>query len=328
MAISCNLCQDVGLIRVERDGKMYTAPCSCQDRQRVDRRIQVAGIPKGFEHCSLENYQTVGEPARQKAALFARRFIEEYIPGARQGMLFEGSVGLGKTHLAVAIAKALIANKGVRVRFLDVPAFIQHMRRQIGLQQMLRKGRDVELGETETEILAEVWKSELVVLDDLGATAPSDYVMDSMDSIIRQLYNDPRPLLVTTNYTLTPDKNHIGLFERIGERMVSRIHELCDVRLGWLEGTDWRKRQHGDRHGSEVHPGGGTAPDAPQAKTDPGGTGSPGEPAPQQPAPLRDGQSGHSFDGVQRSLFDSEGRPIADSETATPTTTATRERTV
>ena len=81
--------------------------------------------------------------------------------------------------------------------------------------------------------------AELLVLDDLGAERPTDWVEETMNLIVNTRYNDRRPTIFTSNYEDVPDANELdSLLVRVGFRMHSRLREMCE----FLEygGPDYR----------------------------------------------------------------------------------------
>ena len=98
---------------------------------------------------------------------------------------------------------------------------------------------------TELQVLRPVFDAEVLVLDELGAVKPSEWVWDTVSLILNTRYNDNRTTIITTNF---PDEPAAGtgsefslrssafaatrretLGDRIGERMRSRLHEMCRV---------------------------------------------------------------------------------------------------
>ena len=70
---------------------------------------------------------------------------------------------------------------------------------------------------------------DLLVLDDLGAEKPSEWVEETMTLIVNTRYNERRPTIFTTNYIDIPDETDLdSLKGRVGFRMHSRLHEMCD----------------------------------------------------------------------------------------------------
>jgi hypothetical protein len=79
-------------------------------------------------------------------------------------------------------------------------------------------------------VLRPVMEAELLVLDDLGAERPTDWVEETMNLIVNTRYNERRLTLFTSNYSDVPDASDPNsLLARIGFRMRSRLHEMCAV---------------------------------------------------------------------------------------------------
>ena len=99
-------------------------------------------------------------------------------------------------------------------------------------------------------ILRPVFEAELLVLDELGAVKPTEWVWDTVSLILNTRYNDMRTTIITTNLSDAPAAGAAGdlrksareetLGDRIGERMRSRLHEMC--RKVELQGEDFRQK--------------------------------------------------------------------------------------
>ena len=119
----CTICDGVGLVRVVNDaGQWVSRACECQETEREERRLAAAHIPERYRGCSLDAYSIYREadPSLRKALLTARKFVDAYpVDTAGQGLLFVGSIGVGKTHLAVGVLQRLVQERGVRGLFCD-----------------------------------------------------------------------------------------------------------------------------------------------------------------------------------------------------------------
>jgi DNA replication protein DnaC len=91
------------------------------------------------------------------------------------------------------------------------------------------------------KVLAPVFQADVLVLDELGATVPTDWVRDTMYQIINRRYNDNKLTIFTTNYLdeRRSDKEQV-LEDRIGTRLRSRLYEMCKTVV--MDGDDYRKR--------------------------------------------------------------------------------------
>ena len=206
--------------------------------------MTAARIPKRYEHCELSNFEFDG-PHRNlaPARMAACKFVEEY-PLEDTGLLLIGSIGVGKTHLAVGMIKELILSKGIPCLFYDYRELLKQ----------IQNSYNDSVKATELEVLRPVFETEVLVLDELGAVKPTEWVWDTVSLILNTRYNDNRTTIITTNYPDDISREVVGssefsraqraargetLGDRIGERMRSRLHEMC--RIIKMEGADFRQ---------------------------------------------------------------------------------------
>src|SRR5262245_31809195 len=125
---TCPKCNGVGYRHIE--GREGVVKCECHLENRPDRLLRAAAIPKKYADCRLDNYITPPEnPFLQLALIKATGYVEQYFTKATpKGLLFQGSPGLGKTHLAVGIIRKLIEMKSVHVFFCNFAAELQRIR--------------------------------------------------------------------------------------------------------------------------------------------------------------------------------------------------------
>jgi len=254
----CPICGGSGWQTIERGKEREVVRCDCRVKDRGQRLLEAAHIPRRYEHCELGNFQYDSEDKDQQnirdARFLAGRFVEEY-PTDKTGLLFVGSVGVGKTHLAVGIIKDLIREKGIRCLFCDYRELLKS----------IQNSYNPQVQATEMEILQPVFDAEVLVLDELGAVRSTEWVFDTVNYILNSRYNDNRTTIITTNFPDQPEQNGTGddnprsysaadraarretLGDRIGERMRSRLHEMC--KKVEMEGPDFR--QHSKR--AEFH---------------------------------------------------------------------------
>lgn len=250
----CPKCGGAGVRILPNSGGGNTIEtCECQAEQRVARLMKRAGIPTRYEHCSLDSYEASFPGADRSlsgAHLMARRFVDGYpaTTGGR-GLLLTGSIGVGKTHLAVGILQALIVEKAVRGLFCDYRELLKE----------IQNSYNPQVAVTEMEILQPIFDAEVLVLDELGAAKPTDWVWDTVALVLNTRYNDQRTTLITTNYSDLPPGGVGGqngasrgpreetLGDRIGERMRSRLAEMC-VQIE-MRGEDFRRTVRRARFG-------------------------------------------------------------------------------
>jgi len=109
------------------------------------------------------------------------------------------------------------------------------------LLRVIRSTYDPSIRTTELEVLRPVMTADLLVLDDLGAEKTSEWVEETMNLIVNTRYSERRLTMFTSNYPDIPDDTEPNsLLFRIGDRMRSRLHEMCEFVV--LDAADYRER--------------------------------------------------------------------------------------
>src|SRR6201996_6113745 len=241
MSILCPICEDSGLrLIVQPDGERYAQPCECRLQVRASRLLKRAAIPRRYEHCTLDTFEPGYGQADQSlrvAHMMARNFVAGYpVTTEGRGLLLTGDIGIGKTHLAVGILQALILEKGVPCLFCDYRELLKR----------IQESYNPTVATSELQILKPVFDAEVLILDELGAQKPTDWVWDTVALILNTRYNDKRTTLITTNYpnaatalARNAATREETLGDRIGERMRSRLAEMC-VEIE-MRGKDFRQ---------------------------------------------------------------------------------------
>ncbi|MBA3321986.1 MAG: ATP-binding protein [Pyrinomonadaceae bacterium] len=228
--VVCSFCFGTGMEVVPVKGARR---CRCRTHDARKKLLEAARIPRRYEECSLVNYQPANNNGSQLQAFnYAYRLGRDY-PSVDRGLLFMGTCGVGKTHLATAILRGLI-DKGVRCLFFEFGALLKEIQDSYN-----------SISQTSAlKVLAPVYEAEVLVLDELGASKPTDWVRDTMMQIIGTRYNNRRLTVFTTNYL--DARRHSAdeiLEDRIGVRLRSRLYEMCKTVI--IEGEDNRRRFDG-----------------------------------------------------------------------------------
>src|SRR3984957_913910 len=229
----CAICNGDGLVRVvSTTGQWMSRECECQEMEREERRIAAAHIPERYRHYTLDGYETAfrgADASLGRAHLTARKFVEAYpVDTAGKGLLFTGSIGVGKTHLAVGVLRRLVQERGVRGLFCDYRELLKN----------IQNSYNPQVNTTELELLKPVFAAEVLVIDDLGAQKPNEWVWDTVALILNTRYNDKQTTIVTTNYADLAAGNGAKtdaeraarektLGARFGDRVPSRLAEMC-----------------------------------------------------------------------------------------------------
>jgi len=227
-AENTDVCEDCFGTGTKIDPVKGAMPCPCRKSEHFRKLLSAARIPRRYEKCSFGNFISSPGTSQDDAVVHAHKFADQY-PAVSRGLLFMGAAGTGKTHLAVSILRHLI-DKGFGGLFCEFGSLLKEI--QDSYNPISKS--------SELKVLAPVFQADVLVLDELGATVPTEWVRDTMYQIINKRYNDNKLTIFTTNYL---DKS-TELEERITYRLRSRLYEMCTNVV--IEGEDYRRRRRPD----------------------------------------------------------------------------------
>ncbi len=220
----CPKCFGTGMEIVQGKGARI---CSCRKQRSPSGHFDSVRLPRRYDGFHFGNYKPQNQ-SQIVALKSAMAFAMEY-PAVDRGLLLTGSVGVGKTHLAVSILKGL-TERGFSCLFYE-------------FSSLLKEIQDSYNSNTETSelsVLSPVLNAEILVLDELGATKPTDWVRDTLALIINSRYNEKKFTIFTTNYLdERPNNREETLEDRVGVRVRSRLYEMCKTIE--MEGKDYRR---------------------------------------------------------------------------------------
>jgi len=243
----CPQCDGTGWKPIEVNGVRRVTQCDCQNLERSALLLNKSRIPPRYEHCELENFAVrkipgtdQENPSLRAAKFTASKFVEEY--PTNFGLLFAGPTGVGKTHLAVAVIRELMLRKGVECLF-DFH----------DLLKTIRDSYNPGTQNTEIGVLQPVLDAEVLLLDELAGSNPSDWVKETLHHIINWRYNYKKVTIITTTLLSRdaggkrgfrqpsgediPDLDYT--LNQLGVTLRSRLYEMC--KLVEISSDDFRK---------------------------------------------------------------------------------------
>jgi DNA replication protein DnaC len=226
---ACPFCDGLGYVSYDLPdhhpdfGKMVT--CECRQSSHYDERLQRLRKVGGLEVLAdkrLETFNAQGigltDPERQSLQ-GAFDAVAAYAEQPQGWLVLRGGYGVGKTHLAAAIANRQL-ELGSEAVFVSVPDLLDH----------LRATYRAEGDETYDERFQQVRNTPLLILDDLGVESPTNWAVEKLYQIFNHRYNAHLPTVITTNHEL----------EELERRLRSRLSDPDLSRVVTIVARDYR----------------------------------------------------------------------------------------
>jgi len=231
---TCPRCGGSGYFMVTSGPGRVAQACDCR---HLDQRIAP----------SFENFRPWSQ-SQSKARAACENFAHQVRSDrASRGVLLHGKPGCGKTHLLAASLRWLALEKGVSCRYVEFMLLLSDIRAGFGSNR------------GHMEILGPLANVPVLAIDELGKERGTEWERSMLDELISRRYNAGLTTIFATNYPRDPQpvpvpvggKHHtaskefqrdaevLSLEERVGQRIYSRLNEMCD--FVQLEGPDYRK---------------------------------------------------------------------------------------
>lgn len=227
-AKTCSGCDDTGYVfHRNAYGSIDSMPCpACAPIYKKIEYYNRAQIPRRYADAQLQNFQYKHDATLTEVFTAFRGMLKVFKPGDR-GIGLSGGVGNGKTLLMASFLRFMTLNREIPARFIEFSHLLSD----------IRAGYDAN--RSEAEIISHLVDVPILVIDELGKSMKTEWQVAILDELISRRYNRDVSTFFTTNFPFAAPKLEsrsmsrddfkvTSLEERIGARMYSRLHEMCE----------------------------------------------------------------------------------------------------
>lgn len=222
----CPICEDRELVIIENDDGLVSArPCHCKAQKMQKRMFRASGLTEIQATLTLSDYRQTKDTKHMFDMI--KDYIQTQAWTHGMGFFMSGSVGIGKTMLAMIIASEIMKNY-TSVIFVPTTSLMAELRSS----QFSNDQSDFE------QRIDKLINADMVIFDDIGKEKPTEWVQNQYFRIIDGRYNKRKPTGYTSNYE--PD-DLITRFSEFGEAIVSRIVAMTRDYTISVKATDYRR---------------------------------------------------------------------------------------
>ena len=191
-------------------------------KKQAERLIEESKLGRRFKSRTFETFDKQKNISAYNKAF---EYADTFDKNNGQGLLFIGTCGTGKTHLAAAITNHIITEFGIPVKFGSF----------VDLLGDIKSTWNKESEQNEDDMIRSLLEIDLLVLDDIGKEKSGEWSNSILYRVINRRYENYKATIITSNLTVKE------LEKEIGDATVSRIIEMCDGIK--MNGEDVRKNK-------------------------------------------------------------------------------------
>lgn len=167
-----------------------------QKRAAINQRLNLINLPSTLKEASLAKVD-LDDKGRFVAFEELANFVAKY-PDYQKGIYLYGDFGVGKSYMMAALAHDLSEKRQASTTLLHFPSFV------IDVKNAISSG-------LVKEMVDQVKKAEILILDDIGAEQMSAWVRDEVLQVILQhRMQENLPTFFTSNFNLEELEGHFS----------------------------------------------------------------------------------------------------------------------
>ena len=198
----CPICGDQGFVVLDlpvgHPDFGRAQPCRCRQADiALRRQVELTKVSNlnQLRHMTFDTFRPDGVGLNEEQRQNLRRAFDKarlFAAHPEGWLLFTGTYGCGKTHLAVAIAHEVL-RRGQSALFVVTPDLLDHLRTAFGPSSETSFDERFET----------VRQTPLLILDDFGAQSATPWAKEKLFQLLNHRYTAQLPTVITTNLRLS-----------------------------------------------------------------------------------------------------------------------------